>query len=292
MTPLQEIIDTRLEKAGVRLLVKREDLNDPHVSGNKWWKLKYNLIEAISQGYPTVLTFGGAFSNHLYATAAAARDKNLSSIGIVRGERVLPLNHTLSFASRQGMKLHFVSRDNYRRKDDPGFLDSLREDFGPFFPIPEGGTNLHAVRGCAELGTELLAIPFDHLVLAVGTGGTLAGIATAFKNTRNVIGIPVLKGGEFLFSKISNLIKEFDGGSYENWTLLTSYHHGGYAKVTKELLDFVSAMKGRHNLPLDHVYTAKGFWAVMDLVGKGQFARGSTILFLHTGGLQGSVTGT
>ena len=287
-TPLQEINDPALDAAGVRLIVKREDLNHPHISGNKWWKLKYNLEEARRQGHQTLLTFGGAFSNHLYATAAGARELGFQSIGIVRGEETLTLNPTLTFARHNGMLLHYSSREAYRKKNDLPFLDELRAKFGDFYLIPEGGTNDLAVRGCAEFGQRLNTIDFDYLCLPVGTGGTMAGIVGGLKDQKEIIGISVLKDGAFLKEEISSLLKKNFKETYGRWTLLTSYHHGGYAKVTKDLLAFIKEMKDKHNLPLDPVYTGKLLWAVMEEVKKGSFKRGSTILALHTGGLQGA----
>lgn len=289
-TPVQEIHDPLIAKAGIRLLVKREDLNHPLVSGNKWWKLKYNLAEAQLQKHDTLLTFGGAFSNHIYATAAAAAESKMQSIGIIRGEETLPLNPTLSFAQAQGMRLVYISRDDYRKKSGPEFSTWLQKKFGDFYLIPEGGTNILAVKGCAEFATDHLSQhAFDYLCLPVGTGGTMAGIVTGFQGSKEILGISVLKKGDFLTSDILQLVQAFSGMFYGNWSVLTSYDHGGYAKVTKELLDFVSAMKDKYNLPLDHVYTGKLLWAVMKEAVRGRFTRGSTVLALHTGGLQGAI---
>jgi 1-aminocyclopropane-1-carboxylate deaminase len=287
-TPIQEIHDGILDKAGIRLLVKREDLNHPFVSGNKWWKLKYNLTEAINAD-KIIVTFGGAYSNHIFATAAAAQECRLASIGIIRGERVEPLNHTLSFAERHGMKLHFVSRETYRAKHEQSFIDSLKKTFGEFFLIPEGGTNSLAIKGCEEFAKEkLLSLEFDTLMLPVGTGGTIAGILSAFAGAKEVLGVSVLKNGGFLTGEIETLIQDYSGKRYGNWSVLTSYDHGGYAKITKELLDLVSAMKTKHSLPLDTVYTGKLMWAALKEAERGRFSRGSTVLALHTGGLQGN----
>jgi 1-aminocyclopropane-1-carboxylate deaminase len=289
-TPVQELHDPLIDRAGIRLLIKREDLNHPHISGNKWWKLKYNLNQAKSEGKKKILTFGGAYSNHIYAAAAAANDLGLESIGIIRGEEAFPLNNTLSFAKSQGMEIVYVTREDYKKKHEKEFVKGLRERFGDFYLIPEGGTNLLAVKGCGEFAAEKLSkIGFEHLFLAVGTGGTMAGIVSSFAGRREITGIPVLKSGEFLREEISNMIFDFTGQVYGNWRLLTSYHHGGYAKVTTELLDFVSAMKKKHSLPLDHVYTGKLMWAVMKEIEAGNFRRGSTILVLHSGGLQGAM---
>jgi 1-aminocyclopropane-1-carboxylate deaminase len=277
------------EKRGVRVFVKREDLNHPQISGNKWWKLKYNAEEALLQKKDTLLTFGGAFSNHIYATSAAAHELGLKSIGVIRGEETFPLNPTLSFAKRMGMRLHYVSRENYKRKHTDAFREDLKKFFGDFYLIPEGGTNELAVKGCAELGNKLLnEIPFDYLCLPVGTGGTMAGIIEGLKGQKEVIGISVLKNGDFLKDEVKNLLDKSNGAAYTNWQLLTSYHHGGYAKHTKELMDFIQQMKKDFGLPLDQVYTGKLFWALNEEIKNGSFKKGSTILALHTGGLQGS----
>lgn len=288
-TPIQEVNDGFLQKTGVRLLIKREDLNHPFVSGNKWWKLKNNLAAAFQGDYDTLLTFGGAYSNHIFATAAAADELNLKSIGIIRGEETLPLNRTLTFAKERGMRLHYVSREDYRCKAEDDFMENLRKRFGDFYSIPEGGTNTLAVKGCEEFAKKILSeIDFDYLCLPVGTGGTMAGIVAGFGGEKEVTGISILKNGEFLNDAINALLKKNYSKSYRNWCLLTSYDHGGYAKVTKELSAFIDEMLETHNLPLDTVYTGKLLWAVMEEVKRGRFKEGSTVLVLHTGGLQGA----
>mgnify|MGYP003574975310 CR=1 FL=1 len=288
-TPVQELVHPVAQAAGVRLLVKREDLNNESISGNKWWKLKYNIEEATQSNHKTVLTFGGAFSNHIYATAACAYEHGLKSIGVIRGEEVLPLNPTLAFARTKGMILHFISREEFRTRSGGDLPEKLHQTFGDFYLIPEGGTNALAVKGCAEFANELRHIDFDGLCLAVGTGGTMAGLISAFKGEKNIIGASVLKNGEFLNNDIARLQVEFSGLHYGNWKLLTTYHQGGYARVTKELLDFVRDMKERHNLPLDHIYTAKALFAALREIESGAFPRGTTLLFIHTGGLQGVI---
>jgi 1-aminocyclopropane-1-carboxylate deaminase len=286
-TPIQEIFDPSVEKAGIRLLVKREDLNHPFISGNKWWKLKYNLADAIHSNLP-VVTFGGAYSNHIYATAAACHELNIPCVGVIRGEKILPLNNTLLFAESCGMTLEFISREDYRKKETTEFIDHLKKRLGDFCLIPEGGTNELAIKGCSEFGSKLLSEhSFDHILLAAGTAGTLAGLICGFDGQKNVSGVSILKGGEFLNNTTSELVKKYSGKSYGNWSVLTSYHHGGYAKETEALTDFVRAMKDRHNLPLDTVYTGKLMWAVFKEIEERRFPRGSTVLALHTGGLQG-----
>lgn len=289
-TPVQEIDEhPACRKAGVRLLVKREDLNHPLVSGNKWWKLKYNLMAALELTHRTVLTFGGAYSNHIYATAAAARGLRLRSIGIIRGEETLPLNPTMKFAADQGMELHYVSRSEYRKKTAEEFVSQLHAHLGEFYLIPEGGSNHLAVKGCAEFAkTELSTIDFDHLLLAVGTGSTVAGMISGLGGKKNILGIPVLKAGGFLTQEVARMTADFSGVIYSGWSLLTGYDAGGYAKATPDLLSFMREMKSRYDLPLDHVYTGKAMMATIKEIESGSFPRGSTILFVHTGGLQGT----
>jgi 1-aminocyclopropane-1-carboxylate deaminase len=289
-TPIQEIHHNLLKQAGVRLFVKREDLNHSYISGNKWWKLKYNLEEAHQLKLKTLLSFGGAYSNHIFATAAAAKESGFENVGIIRGEETLPLNATLTFAKQCGMKLHYVDRQSYRKKNTEDFINMLRDEFGEFFLIPEGGTNNFAVRGCREFAqTYIKPLHADYVCLAVGTGGTMAGMIEGLSGESQIIGFPVLKDAGFLQAEIEGLLQNFSGNTYTNWNLDTSYHHGGYAKTTKALMTFIDEMKIEFNLPLDHVYTGKLMWAVMDYVEKGRFQNGATILALHSGGLQGAV---
>ncbi|HEY9489319.1 MAG TPA: pyridoxal-phosphate dependent enzyme [Chryseosolibacter sp.] len=283
-TPAIEIDHPDLKRAGVKLLVKREDLNHAAVSGNKWWKLKYNLEEALHQGHDTLLTFGGAYSNHLYATAAAAKILKLKSIGIIRGEETLPLNSTLQFSSDQGMKLHYISRQAYRDKEELSFLKTLHENFGNFYLIPEGGTNALALKGCEEFGSLISQIPADYVCLPVGTGGTMGGILRSIGHLKTVIGFAVLKNGAFLEEKIF----EYSGGSNQaHWKLMTEYAYGGYGKRNATVTEFIETFRGYTDVPLDFVYTGKMMCAVFDLIEKGYFERGKTILAIHTGGLQG-----
>ena len=283
-TPIQELKCQLFEQQGIRVLVKREDLNHPFVSGNKWWKLKYNLEEALRQDDDTLLTFGGAYSNHIFATAAAGRELGLKTIGFIRGEEVLPLNHTLAFAESCGMKLHYISREAYRKKTERGFIEQLYNEFGNFYLIPEGGTNDLAIKGCAEFANQLqLEISFDYLCLSIGTGGTMAGMIEGMNSSKNLIGFSSLKGGEFLVEEIRRMTSP----EITNWSVNSDYHFGGYGKATSELRNFITEINDIHQLPLDIVYTSKMFFGVLDLITKRYFKKGSTVLVLHTGGLQG-----
>ncbi|HEX5170761.1 MAG TPA: pyridoxal-phosphate dependent enzyme [Cyclobacteriaceae bacterium] len=286
-TPIQEIRNEILDRSRVRLLVKREDLNHPYVSGNKWWKLKYNLSEARREGYKSILTFGGAYSNHIYATAAAASEYGFDSIGVIRGEETLPLNSTLSFARDRGMKVTYITRQEYKDKTDEAFLRTLKKRFGEFYFIPEGGTNKLAVRGIGEFGDLLRETSFDYLCVPVGTGGTLAGLVGGLEGKSTVIGYSVLKGSDFLFDEVRQILALSDFKDYGNWKLEIRYHQGGYGKITKQLLAFINEFETEQGFSLDPIYTGKMMWGIFEDIKKGHFAEGSTILAIHTGGLQG-----
>jgi 1-aminocyclopropane-1-carboxylate deaminase len=285
-TPIIEIIEPFITAAGVRLLVKLEYRNHEEVTGNKWWKLKYNLLDAKAKGLK-VVTFGGAYSNHIYATAAAARILGLECVGIIRGEDVVPRNQTLTSAAGNGMQLKFLQRSDYRRKHEPEILEKVTREFGNFCLIPEGGTNILALKGVEEFASLLKSHEAQIVVTPVGTAGTVSGLTVGLPE-KKIIGVPVLKQSEFLGDEIIKLQSLYIGGPSINWKLLPGYHFGGYAKVTKELLDFIRHMEVTHKLPLDPVYTGKMMYAIYDQIAKGSFKRGDTILALHTGGLQGA----
>lgn len=266
----------------IRLAVKREDKLHPHISGNKFRKLKYNLAQAQKEKLGTVLTFGGAFSNHIAATAAAGKEYGFKSIGIIRGEELkhrIESNPTLDFAAKCGMELHFVSREQYRAKNDADFLSRLNEEYGRFYMLPEGGTNMLAVQGCTEILDEG-DNEYTHIAVAVGTGGTIAGIINSASAHQSVIGFPALKG-----AGISDDIAKFALG--DKWSLVDSYHFGGYAKVSPELIDFMNDFFTKTGILLDPVYTGKLFFGVIDMIYKNIFPENSKILLIHTGGLQG-----
>ena len=285
-TPTIEIKPRELRKHNIRLFIKRDDLTDPVISGNKFRKLKYNLISAQKDGYKTLLTFGGAYSNHIHAAASAGSRFGFNTIGIIRGERPKVLNPTLIDAESFGMKLYFISRSAYRNKKDPGFIDDLHKKFGDFYLVPEGGSNPLAVKGCIEIVDDF-EDTYDYVTLACGTGGTLAGVVAGLDGKSQVLGFPVLKGGEFLYNDITNLINLYNGKKYENWSLFTQYHFGGYAKYSWDLIKFINYMHIKHKLQLDPIYTGKMFFGVCDLAHQGYFKENSKILAIHTGGLQG-----
>ena len=281
-SPLQKVNDSFLEEHRVELYVKREDLIHPHISGNKWRKLKYNLLEAKTQKKDTLLSFGGAFSNHIYALAAAGAEYGYNTIGVIRGKDASPENPTLKFAREQGMILHFVDRGDYKQKEEKKFIQSLKEIYGDFYLIPEGGSNALAVKGCAELLNEL-TIDYDCLCCPCGTGATLAGICTALPKGKKAIGFSALKGGGYIEKEITALI----GAGYNNYEITYDYHFGGYAKITAELIKFIKSFEERTTIPTDPVYTGKLFYGIYDLIQKNYFKPGERIIAIHTGGLQG-----
>ncbi len=279
---IQEIRDDRL--SNVRLFIKREDIIHPHVSGNKWRKLKYNLLEARKQGHHTLLTFGGAYSNHIYATAAAAKEAGFRSVGIIRGDELKfkPLNSTLEFADRHGMQLEFVDRETYRKKNETLFINTLKKKFGEFYLVPEGGTNALAIRGSAEIVDDEVR-QFDYVCCSVGTGGTIAGIIHGMQNNGEVFGFSALKGS-FLTNEVDSLLGT--GPKLTNWKIFDGYHFGGYAKTTPKLLSFIEDFERRHQIPLESVYTGKMLFGVFSLLQKGFFEIDTKILAIHTGGLR------
>ncbi len=266
----------------VELYIKREDKIHPFVSGNKYRKLKYNLIEAKKIGFDTLLTFGGAYSNHIAAVASAGRNLGFKTIGIIRGEELknkIKENATLNFAKECGMQFKFVSREDYRNKASKGFIDNLEKEFGVFYLIPEGGTNTLAIKGCEEILTNEDS-DFDYICTAVGTGGTISGIINCSKPSQQVLGFSALKG-DFLQQDISKFVTK------GNWHLIADYHFGGYAKINAVLISFINNFKNDYQIPLDPIYTGKMMFGIFDLIDKQYFPKGSKILAIHTGGLQG-----
>lgn len=270
----------------LNIYLKREDLLHKYISGNKWHKLKHNLIEAKKQNKNTILTFGGAYSNHIHATASSGKIFGFKTIGIIRGEEHLPLNPTLEFAKQCGMEIHYVDRSTYRRKREEEYIRSLYKKYGDFYLIPEGGTNSLAVKGCSEI-IENIQIDFDYLLTACGTGGTISGLISGLDGKNKLIGVPVLKGAEFLITEISDYVYEYSKKEYSNWELKLDYHFGGYAKITRELIQFIKSFKDLNNIQLDPIYTGKLMFAINDMVENYEFEDGSTIIGIHTGGLQG-----
>lgn len=265
-----------------QVFIKPEYLIHPIVSGNKYRKLKYNIFEAKNQNIDTILTFGGAYSNHISATAFAGKTFGIKTIGIIRGEELeskIEFNPTLKFAQQSGMQLYFVSREEYKQKQDPQLIERLKTQFGNFYLLPEGGTNPLAVKGCEEILNEN-DCEFDFICSSVGTGGTISGLINASKSHQKILGFPALKG-DFLQQDIRKFAKQ------DNWELITDYHFGGYGKIKPELIAFINRFRFENNIPLDPIYTGKMMYGIFDLIEKGFFPKHSKILAIHTGGLQG-----
>lgn len=294
--PVQPVMTEWLNRASVSLDILRLDQLDPEISGNKWYKLKHNLLLAQKQGKSTVLSFGGAWSNHIHALAAAGHRFGLATTGVIRGEPVGPLSATLEDAGRWGMRLHYLSSSDYRRKNEPLFREKLLFQLGlsecEVHIVPEGGSNQLGVLGCREIISAggIIAGQYDEIWLACGTGATLAGISLAASSLlpdTKVIGVAVLKGADFL----RNDIREHIGQSRDNWSLLTDYHHGGYARASNELLSFINAFENETAITLDPVYTGKVMFAIkhsfVERLKPEKPCRDKRILMVHTGGLQG-----
>lgn len=268
----------------IRLFIKREDEIHPFVSGNKYRKLKYNIREAKRLQSETLLTFGGAFSNHIAAVAYAGKLYGFKTIGVIRGEELEAkalTSSTLKFAQENGMKFHFISREAYREKKSESFLNNLKNNFGDFYLIPEGGTNQFAVKGCEEILNKDDA-HFDYICSCVGTGGTISGLINSSLNHQKILGFPALKG-DFLNEEIRKFANK------TNWQLITDYHFGGYAKINSDLITFINDFKSKYHIGLDPIYTGKMLYGILDMIGKKRFESGSKILAIHSGGLQGIV---
>ena len=268
---------------GIELFIKREDKLHPIISGNKYRKLKYNIEEAKKANQTTLLTFGGAFSNHILAVAGAGAEFGFKTIGVIRGEELeskIQENPTLAKAQELGMQFYFVSRTAYRDKEELFFISHLHEKYGNFYLVPEGGTNNLAIKGCEEILTDADKEYFTHITCAVGTGGTISGLINSSTEKQQIIGFSSLKGA-FLSEVIRNFV------SKTNWSINDNYHFGGYGKVTDELIQFLNSFYSQTAIPLDPVYTGKMVFGVLDLIEKEYFPENSKILMIHTGGLQG-----
>lgn len=266
----------------IEVYIKREDLIHPIVSGNKFRKLKYNLAQASIENQETLLTFGGAFSNHIAAVAHAGKTNNFKTIGIIRGEELaneIAENPTLKFAKECGMQFEFVSREDYRRKGEPYYAENWQKKYGNFYLIPEGGTNTLAIKGCEEILSEADK-QYDFICCAVGTGGTISGIINTAEPSQKILGFPALKGS-FLKEDIRKFVNK------NNWELIEAYHFGGYGKVTDELVQFMNQNFSRNGILLDPIYTGKMAFGVLDLIALDYFNNNTKILMIHSGGIQG-----
>lgn len=283
--PFQKIENeiTLLHKIDLRVL--RLDAFDFYAGGNKLFKLKYNLEEAEKKGFRKMLTFGGAWSNHL-AAVASVNNSPLPIIAVIRGEKPKVYSDTLIYCKKRGVELHFVSREDYRRKTEEGFISELKNKFGDFYLLPEGGSNALAVKGCKEI-VNYIPIDFDYVCTAVGSGGTLAGIVSSLKKHQQALGFAVLKGAEYLKEEVNELMKA-SGTQYSAFNISHEYHFGGYAKITPRLFVFKKEFEKQFDIPLDYVYTVKMMYGIFDLIKNKHFKQGSTVVAIHTGGLQGN----
>lgn len=282
---IDEICGNRWMQKDITVSMLRLDEISSHASGNKIFKL-YGFIQSALRSNQAIITFGGAYSNHLAATAQICRAYRLNCTGIVRGERPATLSHTLSYCEQNGMQLVFVSREVYRHKEDPGFLKELAQKFGDHILIPEGGFSAQGVEGASRIGAYTTGKSYTHICCPVGTATTLAGLITSAKPFQRVLGFDALKQ-----SDTNERLSRLSGGRvYENYGIMSSYHFGGYAKKSRELIDFINAFYRDHAIPLDFVYTGKMMFGVVDLIVKDYFPPGSAILCIHTGGLQGNAS--
>lgn len=287
-TPLQKINDPFLDEHGITLYVKREDLLHPHLSGNKWHKLKYNLQCAKAQGFAQVISFGGAYSNHIHALAYAAPLFDLQAVGVIRSDEKV-MNPTLADAQAQGMTLHYVTRNDYQRRHEEAYWHTLQAQFGPAYIIPEGGSNSLAVAGCADLinRIDMHGVVYDTVCVACGTGGTMAGLLKAIAADKQVIGFSVLKGDNALEARIQTLLAQLSDSRHERWQLVHDYHQGGYAKVTQPLLRFMKRFTDMTGIPIEPIYTGKMLFGLYSMIGERRLPRGAQVVAIHTGGLQG-----
>jgi 1-aminocyclopropane-1-carboxylate deaminase len=277
-----KIITQTIEYKGFKINVRREDLIHPLISGNKFRKLKYNINQAKKENQTTLLTFGGAFSNHILAVASAGFENNFRTIGIIRGEELagkILENPTLKKASLLGMQLKFISRDDYRNKTNLEFIENLKKEFGSFYLLPEGGTNDLAIKGCEEILSNS-DLEFNYICCCVGTGGTILGLINSSKLSQKILGFPALKS-DYISNDISNFAKQ------NNWNIISDYHFGGYGKVTDELIGFMNDFYKKTLIPLDPIYTAKMVFGVLDLYQRNFFSKEDKVLVIHSGGLQG-----
>lgn len=263
----------------------RLDMLHPDISGNKWFKLKHNIFDAQSRGSKLILTFGGGYSNHLAATASAAKIFGIPAIGVVRGTYT-GLTPTLQFCVDNGMQLHFVSHDDYKRKEDKDWLAGLLNCFPDAYIIPEGGANEQGRIGAEEIAT-FIPQHYTHICVSVGTGTTMAGICNGVKGGQAVYGYTPMKGGKYLAENIATHINE---GCMVRWQLFDDWHFGGFGKIDNELIGFMNDFYNFNHIPLDRVYTAKMMYGVQQQLNAGIFPGNANVLCIHTGGLQGNIS--
>ncbi|MBL0616166.1 1-aminocyclopropane-1-carboxylate deaminase/D-cysteine desulfhydrase [Aeromonas veronii] len=281
-SPLQRLHHPLLIRSGVELWCKRDDLIHPTISGNKWRKLKYHLRHAKEHGKRHLLSFGGAYSNHIHALAAAGCQSGLRTTGIIRGEYDAVSNSTLRDARRWGMDLVFVDRQSYRRRQDPDWLAQF--DAPDTLIVPEGGSSPLAIPGVAELVGEVPFSP-DLWVLPCASGGTLAGLIAGKRDREQILAIAVLKGGGFIADEVCRLHPA--AANIPGWRIALDHHDGGYAKFSPALWQWVQDFSATTALPLEPIYSGKAMWGLFRELAAGRIAPGCKIVFIHTGGIQG-----
>lgn len=281
-SPIQQLKSPFLESKKVELWLKRDDLIHPEISGNKWRKLMHNIAEAKGKNIETILTFGGAYSNHIAATAAAGKLLYIKTIGVIRGDEGFE-NTTLIKAKENGMQLYFVSREEYKQKTESTFRDKLKKQFGNFYLIPEGGANEFGVKGCEDILIEVKE-EFNYIAISAGTGTTASGICRMLKNERMLV-FPALKRGGFILDEMA---QHCSANQLEKVELQLAYHFGGYGKTKPDQLDFMNNFHREYNVELDKVYTSKMMFGIFDLLEKDHFNPGAKVLAIHTGGVQGN----
>lgn len=287
LSPLEKVTHPLFTEHQLNIFIKRDDLIHPIISGNKWRKLKGNISQAKKVKATGILSFGGAYSNHIHALAYACQQQGLKSLGVIRGEVAYQHNYTLSWARHWGMELKFVDRMTYKRRDESAYLNELAAQYPNYFIVPEGGTNEFALSGLADMMAELnQQIEFDTLMMPVGSGGTISGIIDADNNAHKILGVAVLKESEYLHKRISSLLSQ-PTKSCSNWQLLSNFHRGGYAKFSIEDAKRIIEFSRITQIPLEPVYSGKMVLALLDLIAQGYFKKGHTIVLLHTGGIQG-----
>lgn len=284
-SPVTQIHNPLLEQNKIQLFIKRDELIHPELQGNKWRKLKYNLLTARNNKLNTLLSFGGTYSNHLHALAAAGKAFNFKTIGIVRGEQHTPANPCIQDMLNWGMQLKYVSRIDYKNKTSSHFIEQLKQEFEPFYLIPEGGNNEQGMRGCGELLTELEQ-DYDFICSEVGSGTMLSSLIINNKNPQTkFLGFAVMKNPQL----DADIQKKLNNNPLHNtqWEIIHQYHFSGFAKTTEELNAFILDFRNTHNIQLEPVYSGKMIYGIFDLVEKGYFKKDSKILAIHGGGLQG-----
>ena len=280
----QEINEPLFEQMGVQVFMLRDDLLHSEISGNKWRKLKYNVLEAKSKGLNTLVTVGGSHSNHIAAAAAAGKEFGLKTIGIIRGYEAYRKNKTLKQAAELGMEIRFLDKVEYARMEER-HLPQLQEELGDFYFVPLGGGNSLGTKGSMEIVNDLPSNT-THISVPCGTGSTLAGISLGASKEQHCLGFPVMKNGIFIYDEVREFQKKFS--SQKEFELFTDYHFGGFGKMKPELITFINQFYKQHQIALDGIYTGKMMFGLYSLIERGHFPKGSVITAIHTGGVQGN----